>query len=168
MKIGILSDTHNCAASTQAALDAFRARGIARLIHCGDFTLPHIIELFAGWDVTLVLGNMDHEREDLAAAARRIGATPPALTREIEADGVWIGATHGHDRGLLWRMVSSGKYACVCHGHTHERRDEWRDDYGVRLVNPGALGGWAPQTRSVCILDTGTGSVEFVEFPELP
>jgi len=61
----------------------------------------------------------------------------------------------------------SGRFTFICHGHTHERRDEVRSAYGVRLINPGALGGSRPQARSVCILDPASDDLEFIEFPEM-
>ncbi|MCL4238901.1 MAG: YfcE family phosphodiesterase [Anaerolineae bacterium] len=167
MKIGILSDTHNHRRNAEHALAVLRERGAERLIHCGDLTTPDIIYLFAGWPVTFVQGNMDLARADLEAAARQIGAMPPALSREIEVGGVWIGATHGHDSSQLYRMMMSGKYAYLCSGHTHCRQDEFRRPYSVRLINPGALGGNQPQTRSVAVLDVASGALEFIEFPEL-
>jgi len=167
MKIGILSDTHNHAHNTEIALAAFRERGIETLIHCGDITAPHMVDLFAGWEVVFVFGNMDSPRTDLVDAARRIGVPPPLLSRDVAVDGRVIGVTHGHDSGLLYRMMLSGRYAYVCHGHTHQRRDEVRSAYRVRLINPGALGGSQSQTRSVCILDAEKDEVEFIEFPEM-
>jgi putative phosphoesterase len=167
VKIGILSDTHNRKNNIEIALAAFRERGITTLIHCGDVTSAETVLLFAGWDVTFVLGNIDLERNDLITATQMIGVSPPLPSRSLEIDGQRIGVTHGHDYNLLFGMVMSGKYAYVCHGHTHRRRNELRDGYAVRLINPGALGGSQHETRSVCLLDVETGAVEFVEFPEM-
>ncbi len=166
MKIGLLSDTHNSRDNTRRALDVFRERGVSRLIHCGDFTSPEIILLFAGWDVTFVFGNGDYAQAELSDAARQIGVQPPQRSRELEIDGVRIGVTHGHDVDLLYRMMFSGRFTYLCHGHTHERRNELRSAYRVRLINPGALGGSCPQSRSIALLDTAANSVEFIEFPQ--
>jgi len=165
MQIGLLSDTHDHHDNTRAALDAFRARGVTRLIHCGDVTSPETLLLFAGWDVTCVLGNMDRGVGELADAARQIGLAPPQRRCELEIGGVWIGVTHGDDTSLLYQMMFSGRFTWICHGHTHLRRDELRSAYRVRLVNPGALGGNCPQSRSVALLDPGAGRLEFIEFP---
>jgi len=167
VKIGLLSDTHNHTANTEAALAAFRERGLTRLIHGGDITSAPIVLLFAGWDVTFVLGNMDLNRYELTDATRLIGATPPRFSCLVTVDGKRIGVTHGADSGLLHRMLISRQYDYLCHGHTHQRRDQYLSEYGVRLINPGALGGIKQQTRSVCILDTETDEVEFIEFPEM-
>jgi putative phosphoesterase len=167
VKIGILSDTHNHTANTETALATFRERGISRLIHCGDITSAQIVLLFAGWGMTFVLGNMDQNRDELVDATRMIGASPPLFSRRVEVDNKRIGVTHGADSGLLYRMLIGHQYDYVCHGHTHQRRDQFLSEYGVRLINPGALGGIKQQTRSVCILDTATDEVEFIEFPEM-
>jgi hypothetical protein len=167
LKIGILSDTHNHRHNTETALAALREREIKTVLHCGDLTAPDMIYLFAEFDTTFVFGNMDDSRPDLIEAAQQIGANAPKLSQEIEIAGKTIAICHGNDHGLLFRLMVSGKYAYVCHGHTHERRDEFRRAYSVRLINPGALGGRAPQTRSICVLDLATDQAEFVEFPKL-
>jgi len=167
MKIGLLSDTHNAAGNTRRALEVFRERGVTHLIHCGDITTPEMVHLFAGWKVTFVLGNGDRSPADLSDAAKRIGAAPPQAQRTVELEGKQIGVTHGHDASLLFRMMMSGTFDYVVHGHTHQRRNEYRSAYGVRLINPGALGGSQPEARSVAVLDLATGEVEFVELPEL-
>ncbi len=167
MLIGILSDTHNDAHNTQSALQAFRERGVAQIIHCGDITTPEIVYLFSGWQVLFVWGNGDHDKKALTAAAQAIGAPPPQMVHVLEVDGVKIAATHGHKQGLLADLIAAGEYAYVCHGHTHLRKDERRPPFNVRVLNPGALGGVKLQTRSICILDTDTAQAEFIEFPKL-
>ncbi len=167
MLIGILSDTHNNAHNTQIALQTLHERGVARLIHCGDITTPEIVYLFSGWHVLFVWGNGDHDKEALSAAAQSIGAPPPQMVHTLEVEGVKIAVTHGHKHGVLADLISSGDYAYVCHGHTHLRKNEPRSPYNVRVINPGALGGVKLQTRSVCVLDTNSAQVEFIEFPAL-
>ena len=167
MKIGILSDTHDNKHNTQIALDTLREREITHLIHCGDITTPEVVYLFSGLTVTFVFGNMDRDWVVLGEAANQIGADRPRQSREIEIEGKTIGVTHGAAMNVLYEMMMGGKYDYVCHGHTHERRNEYRSAYGVRLINPGALGGNKPQTRSLCVLDLGTDEIEFIEFPEL-
>jgi predicted phosphodiesterase len=110
---------------------------------------------------------MDQDRDELNAAIRGIGCSAPRYSREIEVDSKLIAVTHGHDRALLYGLIMSGKYPYVCHGHTHHRRNEFVSAYSVRVINPGALGGSRPEARSVCILDTDSGDVQFIEFPEM-
>lgn len=167
MLIGIMSDTHNNAKNTQVALATFRERGVKKLIHCGDITTPEIVRLFAGWDVTFVFGNMDLSKQTLIETAKGVGVRIPQQWQVVELENMTIAVTHGHQHDVFFRLLTSRKYAVICHGHTHERLNEVRTGYSVRVINPGALGGSKPQTRSVCILDTEAGDVEFVEFPEL-
>lgn len=167
MKIGLLSDTHNYQDNLREALKIFRERGITRLLHGGDVTSGETLSLLAGWDVALVYGNMDRNRDDLIGAARMIGMEPPQLMRELRINGRGIAMLHGDDLGRLQSVVMSGKFRYVIHGHTHERRDEVRNAYGVRIINPGALGGSRPQSRSVAILDVETDQLEFIELPDL-
>ncbi len=167
MLIGVLSDTHNDAHNTQIALRTFRERGVTRLIHCGDITTPETVYLFGGWNIVFVWGNGDHNKDALIAAARAIGAPVPQFVHTLEVDGVKIAATHGHKHNVLANLIAEGKYAYVCHGHTHLRKDELRPPFGVHVINPGALGGVKLQARSVCVLDTDTDQVDFVEFANL-
>jgi hypothetical protein len=167
VKIGILSDTHNNAENTQVALSTFRERGVEKLIHCGDIATPGIVRLFMGWDVTFVFGNMDRDQSALVEAAKSVGLRVPQQTQIVEVPGTSIAVTHGDHASELFRLTVSRKHAYVCHGHTHERLNEVKNSYGVRVINPGALGGNKPQTRSVAILDTDSGEVEFIEFPTL-
>ncbi len=167
MKIGLLSDTHDNARNTRAALDTFRARGIRTLIHCGDLTTPEIVRLFVGWDVYFVFGNMDRAQSTLIDTAKAVGVRPPKQTQIVELDGASIAVTHGDRAAEMFRLQVSGKYAYLCHGHTHERRNEYHSGYGIRIINPGALGGNKPEERSIAILDLESGDVEFITFPAL-
>jgi putative phosphoesterase len=167
MKIGILSDTHSREQNTKIALDTFRERGVTKLIHCGDITSAPTILLFAGWDISFARGNVDLDTDELITATRMIGVSIPKFVQEIEVEGKTIAALHGNDHGAMFRLMISGKYAYICHGHTHRRHNEYRDAYAVRIINPGAMGGSQRETRSICILDTTDDSVEFIEFPDL-
>ncbi len=158
MLLGLLSDTHNATAATQAALAIFRREGVTRLLHCGDITSGDIVLLFAGWEVTFALGNMDKQPADLAAAARQIGCAPPRLSVDLVVDGFPIALLHGHDG--LEQAIRSGAYRYVIHGHTHLRRDERLG--GTRVINPGALGGLRREPRSVAVLDVAADLLRFI------
>lgn len=161
MKIGIISDTHNETARTQAALAVFRARGVTRLIHCGDVTVPTMIQLFEGWDSVFVYGNIDREKVALAqAVASTAGPHYIGMAYEEALNGLQLGVCHGHDEELLEAMVTSGVYGLVLHGHTHRRRDQQIGD--TRVICPGALGGRFPERRSVCVFDLATQVAEFI------
>lgn len=165
MKLGILSDTHNNIANTKLALELFRARGVERLVHCGDLTRTGMLHYFAGWRTAFVYGNGDFDRDELRRTVAAIiddGSIGLQWTAEI--DGARLAAMHGDDERALRELIRSGLYDYVFRGHSHVRKDEQVGK--TRVINPGALGGKRSQTRSVCILDLVTGEAEFIELAE--
>lgn len=160
MKLGVMSDTHNNESNTRQALEIMRERGVDRIIHCGDITGPKIVELFHGWRVDFLQGNIDRDLDSLRGAVAELGQSSIGRKLVMEIDGVKVAATHGDDQALLKELIRSGNYRFVFHGHSHQRRDEMIA--GTRVINPGALGGKRPQTRSVCIIEPSTNDVEFV------
>lgn len=162
MILGILSDTHDSHDNTLQALEVMRRQGVERLIHCGDVTRPATAGLFTGWRIDFVYGNVDRDPAALQGAIREMGGASIAARFVGEIDGVRVGACHGDDEKLLREMIRSGLYDYVFHGHTHRRRDEQIG--ATRVINPGAVGGKRPQTRSVCVIDLTSGEVAFHEF----
>lgn len=165
MKLGILSDTHNHVENTRRAISAFRERDVTRLIHCGDISTIPIVEMFEGFTVTFVFGNMDQFHADLMTAAKAIfGMGSMGYSYTAAIDGKRIAVCHGNDADMLNGFIQQGNYDFVFHGHTHLRRDEIVGK--TRVINPGALGGNMPQARSICILDFETEQTEFVMIEE--
>jgi len=161
MKLGIVSDTHNHIDNTRRAVAVLRARGVERVIHCGDITTTAIVELFEGFKLTFVFGNMDHYHADLMTAAKKlfgIGSMGYHYTANI--DGKRVAVCHGDDEEMLRGFIQQGVYDFVFHGHTHRRRDQLIGQ--TRVINPGALGGRQSEPRSVCVLDLQTDEAEFV------
>lgn len=160
MRLGILSDSHDHLGNLKRAADIFRAEGVTLLVHCGDLTRPGAAALLSGFQVIYVLGNMDR---DAAAIQRALKAQDernvvlPVYTGRVGE--TMIAATHGHLPGKLEGLVSSGRYAYVFHGHTHQRRDELVGR--TRIINPGALGDTRHEARSICLLDLATGLADF-------
>lgn len=165
MIIGILADTHNHLDNTRRALDIFKQRDVERIVHCGDITAPPVIRLFEGWQVVFVFGNIDHDHADMMLAAKQwLGIGMIGYTYTANWDGKHIAVIHGHEQDQLDEMIHSGLYDYVFHGHTHLRRDERNGS--TRVINPGAVGGKQKQSRSVCVLDTETDDVTFIELPD--
>ncbi len=161
MRIGILSDTHNHEANTQAALERFEREGVRRLFHCGDITGRGIVLLFANFEVTFVKGNGDWPG-DLLEAMLVVGAqrTLPARWAGT-VGGRRLAMTHGDSTGVVYDLVHHGDNDYVFHGHSHRRRDERVGE--VRVINPGALGGKHDQSRSIAILDLAHDRLDFVD-----
>ncbi len=159
--IGVLADTHNNAGNTRAALDIFRERNIDRLIHCGDVTGPHVLELFAGFEVWLVRGNNDFDGLSLRAQARRLGNIHyMGADAHLEFDGHAVAVAHGDDADLIEALIFCRAYEWVFCGHSHSRALESHG--ATRLLNPGALGGRRTEPRSVAIVDLARGDAEFI------
>ena len=162
MHIAVLSDTHNNRPAIRSALDLARARGAEELLHCGDLTSASMIDLFQGWTLNYVEGNMDRDAAGIRAAVERLGLGSACGTElHLERDGLRIALLHGNRAGRLSAAIGSGEYDFLFHGHTHMRRDE---RFGrTRVVNPGALGSAALGTYSFCVLDTVSREIEFIE-----
>lgn len=162
MKLGLFSDTHDNVPNLKTVLHAYREAGITQLIHCGDMTSAGTARHLEGFSVVYVDGNMDRVSEEIYRALRDLGPNNVALpTYEGEIDGVPIAVTHGDDDNELQRLIQSGDFHYVFHGHTHRRRDERHGP--TRVFNPGALGGLKFQSWSYSIVDLDTGKIEVVE-----
>jgi len=161
MKIGVMSDTHDNLSNTISVLNTYRERGIDTIVHCGDLTSPEMVAHFEGFRVILTIGNMDHTT---GAVKKRLGKMRDdnfaGMVFKGKLGGVFIAATHSHLDGKILEMVREKKYKWIFHGHTHEKRDEVVQ--GVRIVNPGALGGLGREPRTFCIVDLDAGDVEFL------
>ena len=162
MKIGILSDMHTSAETLKAALKIFEREGIGIVICCGDAVDAGLVALFAGLELHLVEGNIDHELASLRRAVERLGnGSTFGLEYTAALDGKHVAALHGHLTDRLTDVIVSGLYDYVFHGHTHHRRDQRIGS--TRVINPGALGGLRHETRSVAVLDIAADRLRFVE-----
>src|SRR5262245_25521378 len=137
MKIAVLSDTHNQIDRTRRALDLARRAGAGMVLHCGDIEESPVVELFRGWDAHFVLGNCDWSPDALEQAITDIGATLHDRYGHVEASGVTLAFTHGHESGLLADLERSGAYDYLFHGHTHVAVERLAGR--TRVINPGAL-----------------------------
>lgn len=157
MKLGLLSDSHNDEQFIKKALEVFRERRVALIVHCGDLTSPQMVRLFEGFEVYFVEGNMDSHREAIAKAVEETEG-PKSYGRkwEAELEGKKLAACHGDDLSLLNELLWSGEYDYVFHGHIHRLRDERVGK--TRVINPGAY-----DTKTICILDLGADQLEVIE-----
>lgn len=162
MITGILSDTHNNLNNLQLALQLFRERGVTTLVHCGDMTSPDTAAALAGFQVIYTLGNGDIASGEIRHVLMELNPNSyVGMVYRGTIDGVRIAVTHGHLPGQVESLIRSGEHDYVFRGHSHMRQDTTTGH--TRLINPGALGGRHVQPRSVCLLDTATGKVEFVD-----
>jgi putative phosphoesterase len=161
LRIAVLSDTHDDRGTVRRALELARRRGAAEVFHCGDLVSPATAELFRGWTLQYVAGNMDRDGEAVRAAVERLGmGSAYGGELHFERDGKRILLLHGNRSGRLSAAIQSGDYDFVFHGHTHRRRDE---RFGrTRVINPGALGGRSTENHSFLLVDLAGGEAEFI------
>ncbi len=158
MKLGVLSDSHDNLPKIRAAVELFRARQVAHVIHAGDFVAPFALEPLAALDcpVLAVFGNNDGERVVLAERFE-LGEIHPNLAA-IELAGRRIAAVHYPE--LAEPLAASGDYDLVVYGHTHQV-DERRQR--ALLLNPGEVGGWMTGRSTAAIVDLESLAVELAE-----
>jgi uncharacterized protein len=162
VKIGILSDTHNNVENLEKALTRLREEDVSVLIHCGDFTDPHLARLVHGFRVLAVFGNGDYASGEIRANLLALHpASSASLVYTGEIEGVRLAVTHGHLPGKTDELVRSGQYAYVFVGHSHRHLDQ--PTGSTRLINPGALGGMRREPRQFCLLDLVTAQAQFIE-----
>ncbi len=168
MKIGIVSDSHGKTQQLGRALEILTRRGAEIIVHCGDILSEECVEQLGacGRDAYLVAGNIDrsHLRGIRMTSAREgVHFAHDFITVPI-GDDQHLAATHGHFESLLDELVHSGRFRYVCHGHTHQRRDE--TFHQTRILNPGALN--QPRdtkNHTLMLLDTETDTVEVITVP---
>lgn len=160
MKIGIISDTHDELRNLELALDVLHDEGVTRIIHCGDVSGIEIVRALEGFDVWIVQGNVDHPYLLNRVVDRVLGQGRLAWTHHLTFDGHALAVAHGHNEELVGSLASSGEFAYVLHGHTHEKSDHLVRR--TRVINPGALGGRG-RIKSLCVLDLETDEPWFID-----
>ena len=181
MRVGVVSDTHDRAASVVAALAALRERGVRLVLHCGDIESVETVRLFGDFPTHFVLGNWDgdwisgvncgraprapdgrkRDATRLRRAIEAVGGTLHEPWGELELEGRQVAWVHGNDRALLRELEQSGCYDYLFYGHTHaaERHPAGR----TLVVNPGAM--FKVHPVRFALLDTDSGEVESVVVP---
>ncbi len=159
MKIGIVSDSHGKVNRLRRALAMLIERGAEVIVHCGDVGSGECIIALGETHLPAyaVAGNMDRHCRSLQDAADRSGVHFGCETVLVPLDGqAYLAVTHGNKPAVLAELISDERFGYVCHGHTHQPRDE---RIGVtRVINPGALRHAHPPTAA--ILDTDADTVE--------
>lgn len=164
-RIGLLSDSHGRAATTQQAVRLLIDQQIDLLLHLGDIGSLEVIDAMIEQvddngrlkpPVRLVFGNVDWDADSLARYAVSLGVDVDHPMGWLEMDGKTLVYQHGHEQARMDQALARG-VDYLCHGHTHRPRNETLGS--TRLINPGALFRAADYT--VAVLDTDTGQVQF-------
>ena len=147
MKIIVVSDTHGNSASLERVMQLNRDADV--VVHCGDSRgeLEDVKLRYPDKMYCDVKGNCD------------LGSALP-LTRTFTLDGFTFLVTHGHAYQVkfgLENLVRAAKETgadVAFYGHTHIADDRVID--GVRVLNPGACGGWG---ASFAVVETVNGQL---------
>lgn len=163
MRIGILSDTHDCLEMVDAAVKQLNGERVDLVLHAGDYVSPFVIPRLANLQSPMigVLGNNDGDHHLLAARfAEHEHLSLRGNFAAITAGGMTIGLLHGDDRELLQALIGREAFDVVVHGHTHQ--------VGVRrsgrtlVVNPGEACGYLTGKPTIAVLDTVARNVELL------
>src|ERR1700680_5324056 len=90
MRIGIMSDTHDRGPAIADILERFASKGIAMVMHAGDYCSPYSLAVFhqRGMAPLGVFGRNDGDRETLSAyAARGMGTEIYESPHSFEVGG---------------------------------------------------------------------------------
>ena len=133
LRIAILSDTH--LADTDDAHDFLLnlienvLAPVDMILHAGDLVAPELLDVFAGYPMHAVRGNMDPA----------IAGVP--YKKVISVGGYTIGLIHGwgppdgiEERALA--EFSTVSLDCLVYGHSHQPACHRRD--GILFFNPGS------------------------------
>jgi putative phosphoesterase len=167
MKVGIISDTHDHKHHTKSIIEQFKAQGISRIIHCGDFCSPFMMPLFKGFEMDAVFGNNDGDIFLLQKKADESGIRVHGgfwITEILEKK---VAVYHGTYQGITQALLLCGLYDVVITGHTHE----WiHQKWGKTVhLNPGSAHGFE-QDATAMVYDFEKGIVEKMrnETPKVP
>ncbi len=159
MKIGVLSDTHDCIESTLEAIRLLKAEGAELLLHCGDIDTPRIVDCFAGTPAHFVFGNWDGRAAPLKQAIAAIGGSFHPDFGYLQIAGKEIAWIHSHIKGQKHDLESSQAFDYLFYGHTHVAESH---RVGKTLVaNPGAL--FRAQPRSCLLVDLATDELRYMK-----
>ena len=169
MKIGLLSDSHGRASTTQRAVEVLMEQDIDMLVHLGDIGSIEVIDALVDRvevngslnpPVHIVFGNVDWDAQSLARYAESLGIIVDDPVGRITAGDKTISFQHGHVEAAMQQALAEG-VDFLFHGHTHRTRDERIDN--THVINPGALFRAADYT--VALVDTDTAETQFLEVP---
>jgi uncharacterized protein len=162
MLLALLSDTHDNAAGTRAALGLLARHKPAAYLHAGDLVEAGMLVHFAGIGAFhFVFGNNEYDHAGLRSQALALGLMCHGEFGDLTFANKRVALLHGHDSGRFERVVRSGEYHYVIHGHSHVPRDVRVGAGGTRIINPGALN--RAKVKTVALLDVVADEVEFLE-----
>jgi putative phosphoesterase len=155
-----MADTHDRVPAIGEILDRFASKGVAMVMHAGDYCSPFSLAPFhqRGMALLGVFGRNDGDRETLAAyAARGMGTEIYESPHSFDVGGKRVLLVHDIAE-ISARSIESHDF--VIHGSSHLQTEK---KVGTTLViNPGEACGWIHGKCTAAILDTETGELEHI------
>jgi len=136
MKVGIITDTHDCQKVLIKAIEVFVEHGVVYILHAGDITSPTTAEALAKIDHAMfiaVFGNCDYDSISLENVInRQEGEIHRGVCKKKIGEKKLLMA---HDPRALGDAATTGDYDLVVYGHTH-KHDIHRANKTL-VINPG-------------------------------
>lgn len=161
MKIAILSDSHDNLKNLEKVINYLNEQSVTEMIFCGDFCSPIPVKTqfarFTG-SINAVFGNTEDRNLITKLSLTEVkNLHIHGESAILELNGVKIAVTHYPEYAEAF--AKTGEYDLVCHGHTHNAREELFGN--TKLINPGELMGFKEDARFV-IFDSESKEVNFV------
>ena len=150
MLVGIMADSHDNVPAIDNAVQVFNEAGVEMVIHARDFVAPFSLRPLANLKCPWIgiFGNNDGERKGLTQASQgRIQPAPYSLN----IDGKKTLVVHDLDTVNEDEWAKNGTQI-VIYAHSHLAKIDQKES--LLRINPGELGGWLNQHKTVAILDT--------------
>jgi putative phosphoesterase len=168
-RLGLLSDSHGRADTTERAVALLLQNGAEALVHLGDVGTVEVLDALVAAPpgsrqavpVQVVFGNTDAHASELKRHAESLGLTVAHPMGWLAVEGQTVAFCHGHEPGRM-NEAFDRQASYLCHGHTHRATDHRRGQ--TRVINPGAL--YRARQYSAAILDVATDSLTFLPVPQ--
>jgi putative phosphoesterase len=152
MKIGIISDTHDCRGHVMRAVEVFAEHGVQYVFHAGDIVAPFTTKAFSkldGVQFIAVYGNNDGEKLFLKRTVEGFGGEIHEYCYKGELAGRKIYMTHTDHN--IEEVARSQMYDLLIYGHTHHQ--DIRRQGRTLIVNPGEATDWITGAGHAVVLD---------------
>lgn len=162
LKIGLISDSHDCLPKIKETVARLNAEGVELVLHAGDYSAPFVTSYYGGLKARMVgvFGNNDAERTLLRSMFAQKGHEIRGEFAEVKANKLKIALTHGDETDLLQSLSASGAYDVVVYGHTHQAGIT--EQRSTLVVNPGEVCGYLSDKSTFAILDTVTRKARLI------
>lgn len=164
MRIAIISDIHDNIPNLEKCLDWCSREKIGTIICCGDVanadTVGYLATRFKG-TIHLLMGNADIYDEAIVNRYANI-KFHDRKGGKLLINGKKVGFCH--EPYHIKHLFHQAKFDLVFYGHTHKPWES--EENGVRLINPGTLGG-VVYRASFAVWDAAEDKLELKILDEL-